>query len=373
MSDPAILPAGARPFVVFGQLLRLHGFAVAPEQTEMFLSAVTLLGPRGMADIRRAALATLAPPPERLPEFDALFRAHFLAEVGLAGEEEAASDEDTRVQDSEDGSFEPPVADEINEGGQRSVGTETLSLRRLAAGAPEEALRRLRREAPARLPRRRGYRRRASNHGQAFDLRRSLRAAIRNDGEIMNLARQRRASRQRNLLLLVDVSGSMKHRTEAHLALAHVLARTVERIEIFTFSTRLTRITRALKLRNREQALDAASLLVADWDGGTRIGDALQAFLAVPRFAGHARGAVVLVLSDGLERGTPDAMVDAVRRLERRAFSLSWLTPLAAEPGYRPETEALKAILPYLDGLADGGSVPAIVRHVLELSTGRAA
>ena len=87
--------------------------------------------------------------------------------------------------------------------------------------------------------------------------------------------------------------------------------------------------------------------LVSDWDGGTRIGDALQAFLAVPRFAGYARGAVVLILSDGLERGDPKAMTDAVKRLAARAWHLSWMTPLAADPGYRPETAALKSILPH--------------------------
>ena len=124
----------------------------------------------------------------------------------------------------------------------------------------------------------------------------------------------------------------MKARTDAHLRFAHALVRAADRIEVFTIGTRLTRVTRALQLKNREQALAAASGLVSDWDGGTRIGDALQAFLAVPRFAGSARGAVVLILSDGLERGDPKAMTDAVRRLAARAWHLSWMTPLAADP-----------------------------------------
>ena len=139
----------------------------------------------------------------------------------------------------------------------------------------------------------------------------------------------------------------MKARTEAHLRFAHALVRAADRIEVFTIGTRLTRVTRALQLKNREQALATASGLVSDWDGGTRIGDALQAFLAVPRFAGAARGAVVLILSDGLERGDPKAMTDAVKRLAARAWHLSWMTPLAADPGYRPETAALKSILPH--------------------------
>src|SRR6185295_16943874 len=117
----------------------------------------------------------------------------------------------------------------------------------------------------------------------------------------------------------------------------------------------------------------AASRLVSDWDGGTRIGDALQAFLAVPRFAGTARGAVVLIVSDGLERGNPKAMAGAVRRLAARAWHLSWMTPLAADPGFRPETEALKSILPHLDTLADAGSTERLCQHVLNLAQPRAA
>ena len=154
-----------------------------------------------------------------------------------------------------------------------------------------------------------------ARRGDYFDTRRTLREAVRNDGDVMQLRRLKRRLRQRRILLLIDVSGSMKERTEAHLRIAHALAHAVERIEVFTFGTRLTRVTRAMRLRNREQALAATSAIVSDWDGGTRIGDALRAFLAVPRFAGYSRGAAVLILSDGLERGDPSAMREAVTRL----------------------------------------------------------
>lgn len=200
-----------------------------------------------------------------------------------------------------------------------------------------------------------------------------MKEAIRNNGEIFRLPRLTRRPRRRNILLLIDVSGSMKARTEAHLRFAHALVRSAELIEVFTIGTRLTRITNALKRRNRDQALASASGIVSDWDGGTRIGDALQAFLAVPRFAGYARGAVVLILSDGLERGDPKAMTEAVRRLAARAWHLSWITPLAADPGYRPETAALKSVLPMLDALADGSSTERLCAHVLTLSRQRAA
>ena len=142
---------------------------------------------------------------------------------------------------------------------------------------------------------------------------------------------------------------------------------------MFTFGTRLTRLTRALRLKNREQALALAADLVADWDGGTRIGDALAAFLAVPRFAGYARGALVLVLSDGLERGDPAQMIRAVGHLAARAWRIDWLTPLAAATDYRPETAALRAVLPMLDSVANGATTERLCRHVLDLSRRRAA
>jgi uncharacterized protein with von Willebrand factor type A (vWA) domain len=171
--------------------------------------------------------------------------------------------------------------------------------------------------------------------------------------------------RQRRVLVLIDVSGSMKQRTEPHLRFAHALARAVERLEVFTIGTRLTRVTEALRLKQRDRALAAAATIVADWDGGTRIGDALAAFLAVPRFAGYARGALVLILSDGLERGDHRAMTRAVARLSALAWRISWLTPLAADPRFRPETDALKSILPLIDELADGSSTEALCAHLL--------
>jgi uncharacterized protein with von Willebrand factor type A (vWA) domain len=212
-----------------------------------------------------------------------------------------------------------------------------------------------------------------ARRGDYFDTRRTLREAVRNDGDVMQLRRLKRRLRQRRILLLIDVSGSMKERTEAHLRIAHALAHAVERIEVFTFGTRLTRVTRAMRLRRREQALAATSTIVSDWDGGTRIGDALRAFLAVPRFAGYSRGSVVLILSDGLERGDPAAMREAVMRLSRLAWRVSWLTPLAGDPNFAPQTEGLKAILPLVDDLVDGSSVDAICTHVLSLEGKRAA
>jgi len=206
-----------------------------------------------------------------------------------------------------------------------------------------------------------------ARRGPFADLRRTLRDSVRNDGEVLRLGRLRRRLRPRKLLLLIDVSGSMKARTEENMRLAHALLQVVGNAEIFTFGTRLTRVTRPLRLKRREQALTAAAHLVSDWDGGTRIGDALQAFLAVPRFGGYARGAAVIILSDGLERGDVSALRDAIAKLSRRAWRVSWLTPLASGPTFTPQTEALIAIQRFVDEIVDGGSSAAVVSHLLSL------
>jgi uncharacterized protein with von Willebrand factor type A (vWA) domain len=366
------LPRAARAFVSFVALLRADGFAIAPEQTTAFLEAIELLGPRRLEDIRRAGLATLAPPPERRAAYDMLFRIHFLGGEEI-GSDEGEDEEVVRLQEEGQGDDEPLLADEVNESGEMAVRAEALAERRIGRGGASDALRRLAREAPHRLPRRRGHRRMRARRGPWADLRRTLRESARNDGEVMRLGRLKRRARARKMLLLIDVSGSMKARSEDNLRLAHTLMQATPNVEVFTFGTRLTRLTRALRLKRREQALAAAAHLVSDWDGGTRIGDALQAFLAVPRFGGYARGAAVIVLSDGLERGDLSNLRDAVAKLSRRAWRLSWLTPLAVGAGFVPQTEALIAIRGFVDDMASGGSSAAVVAHLLSLRQGRAA
>ncbi len=366
MGETTTMPAPARHLAGFSPFLRGFGFNTSPEQTVAFLAAVELLGPRGIGDVRRAAVATFAPPRERSEEFGALFRAWFYGEVTpvpVEGEDET----EVRVHDEGGGIHEPPEPPDLDESGRSATAAERLGVRRFRSGAGIERLRHFAREAPGRLPRRRGLRRTPARKGETVDLRRALRAAVRHGGDTPVLPWRRRKSRQRRILLLIDISGSMKAHTEETLRFAHALHHAAERMECFTLGTRLTRVTAALRLRNPDAALAKASALAPDWDGGTRIGDALRAFLSVPRFAGYARGGAAVVLSDGLERGDPGAMTAAVARLSRLAWRVSWLTPLAVDPAFRPETPGLAAIVPYLDDLGDGASPDALCRHMLSL------
>jgi uncharacterized protein len=359
-------------FLAFAATLRRAGFAVAPEQTMAWLAAIELLGPTGIDDVRRAAHATLAPPPERFAEFDALFDAHFLGALQAAEMSQPSDEAPLQAAEEGAGGLEPIFGEETRESGARATPAERLSARHFEAESEDVTLRRFARALSARVPRRRGYRWRASRGGPTADARRMFRDAMRNAGEFVKLRRRRRRLRQRRIVVFVDISGSMKERTRSHLAFAHALTRAADTVEVFTIGTRLTRITRTLRLRNRAQALATASLLVADWDGGTRIGDALNAFLAVPRFSALARGAALVVLSDGLERGDPTAMGEAVARFSRIAWRTVWLTPLAGDPGFAPRTAGLSAARPFLDELGDGGSLAGICAHVLNLAKVRA-
>ena len=358
-------PRALDPFLAFPQALRAAGFAASPEETETFLAAVGLLGPRHIQDVRRAARAVFGPSPERREAFDAVFDAVFLGR-SIAAPAPGAPEELPRSYDA--GGFEQmPEAGEEEPSGADATTAERLFARELGQGDEDTVLRRFQRDLPRVLPRRHS-RRATPGKGRLSDARRAFRQLLRRDGEITELPTKKRHSRERRVLLLIDVSGSMKAGTDGALRLAHALVQGGERVECFTLGTRLTRVTRALRHKSRPQALTLASGLVADWDGGTRLGEALAVFLSVPRFAAHARGALVIVVSDGLERGGPEALVSAMSRLRALAWSVLWLSPLAADPAYRPETGAMRAILPLLDRLGNGSSPAAIASEIAGFS-----
>ncbi|RVD46237.1 VWA domain-containing protein [Mesorhizobium sp. M4B.F.Ca.ET.215.01.1.1] len=358
------LPRAAAPFLGFARLLRRHAFAIAPEQTTSFMQAVTLLGPRSMSDIREAALATLAPSPDRRIEFEAHFRAHFYADArpSIAGEE----DEETRIKDDRGTREEESQDPRQEKGGELSSAREQLSSRDFQRDA--DGLGAFRRRVASALPARRSFRTIRTRSRGTLDLRRSLSEIVSADGDIPSPQLRRRQTVPRKLLLLIDVSGSMKLHTSDYLKLAHAAVQSADRAEVFTFGTRLTRITSALRIRDRDQALARAAVLVDDWDGGTRMGPTLLAFLSVPRFSAFARGAAVVILSDALERGDHADLETAMRRLSARAFRLSLATPLAGDPRFRPATAALRAILPVLDDLVDGSSLKSLTDFILSLA-----
>jgi uncharacterized protein with von Willebrand factor type A (vWA) domain len=221
-----------------------------------------------------------------------------------------------------------------------------------------EQVRRLLAQAPWRVAERKTRRLGGAPRG-AVDLRRTARRAIRSSGELVRLMHRQPKLRRRPLVLICDVSGSMERYSRLLLIFAHAIARR-EDVETFVFSTRLTRITRLLRHRDLDRALDHVGRQVHDFSGGTRIGLALAEFNRrwARRVLGH--GAVVIVISDGWDRGDVDLLEHELARLRRSAHRLIWLNPLLGSEGYEPLTRGMAAALPHVDDFLSAHSVRAL-------------
>lgn len=326
-----------------------------PDKRIDFLRALAADPPADVTRLYWLARITLVTRLDDLPAFDAVFAAHFLGAPRRSapprdeGEEQAP-------QSAKQGEQQPIG---LREGTGKDASLHELHNRR-AYDATHDDLLELRKALRAHLPRIRSRRLRPARRGH-IDLRRTLRAATRT-GEISVLARRDRPHRMRPLLLLIDVSGSLRPQVPDFLRFAWAA-----QAETFTFGTRLTRITKELRTPDVDQALANIGDAVLDADGGTRIGPALQEFLDTPRYADRARGALTVVLSDGLERGDPEPMARAVHRLAKLSWSLHWWTPLATDPTYRPVTRGMAAIQDDLDDLAGARDIPTLLERVRRL------
>jgi uncharacterized protein len=210
------------------------------------------------------------------------------------------------------------------------------------------------------LPTRRSRRYRPSPYGRRFDQRRTLRASLRTQGEPFRRAWRDRRHRARPLVLILDVSGSMSAYSRALMQFGFAAMRAGRRVEVFCFGTRLTRITRALARTEPDEALRQVAAAVVDWNGGTRIGASLKELL--DRWSQHAamRGAVVVLCSDGLERGEPALLAAQVARLSRLAHRLIWVNPLKGSPRYEPLARGMAAALPYVDVFLAGHNLESL-------------
>lgn len=326
----------------FGRALRHEGLAVGPGRITAFCQAAVLLAP---SDLYWAGRATLVARPSDLPVYDRVFATFFteLAQWQSVSLRVIAPVEEVEV----DLALASPV--------------ELLREKSFARCSPEELaeIGALMTQVPLSVPPRR-TRRRAPSHRGAPDLRRTLRSSFRTGGEPLERAWRARRPRPRRLVLLLDVSGSMADYSRALLLFAHAVLRAGPRWEVFCFGTRLTRLTRALGGADLDEALDRAAGEVVDWSGGTRIGDSLKRFLDDYGHPGLARGAVVVICSDGLEIGDPGVLGEQMARLSRLAHRVVWLNPLQEDPAYEPLARGMQAALPYVDVFAGGHSLASL-------------
>jgi uncharacterized protein with von Willebrand factor type A (vWA) domain len=353
----------------FTRALRAAGVAVTQDRSQVFLSAVARVG---VADQQRtywAGRATLCSCPEDLPVFDKVFWAWFADD----GSTETAQRPVMPMPPDK----QAPLGEDDPEAGEGGPGddlvvrvaasdVEVLRHRDIASMSEGERARlaRLLARLTPRPPTRTSYRRRASRRG-TLDTGATLRRMLAQMGEPLELRHRDRSRRERRVVLLVDVSGSMGPYADSLLRLAHRVTRAMP-TETFSVGTRVTRLTRAMRLRDADQALRAAGDVVPDWSGGTRLGEGLQVFLRRWGQRGMVRGAVVVVFSDGWERGDASLLGEQMRRMHLLAHRVVWANPHKGVPGYQPVQAGMAAALPYVDDFVAGHSLAAFER-VLEV------
>jgi len=343
----------------FTRALRASGVPVTSDRSQGFLAATALVGAEDHAAVRRAGRATLCAGPDDLERFDQVFTAFFYHCDGLLRPRPASARQPvTAFPESEpdDGEGEPGHEETVR---AAASAAEVLRHRDVAAlSAAEKArLASLFDRLVCRPPLRRTARHRRWHRGDV-DAQRTLRASLRRMGEPADIAWRRRTTRPRRVVLLVDVSGSMSGYADALLRLAHRWTRTGgSSVETFTLGTRLTHVTRAMRLRDPDRAIVAAGETVPDWSGGTRLGETLQMFLTRWGQRGMARGAVVVVFSDGWERGGTELLAEQMARLQRVAHRVVWVNPHRGKAGYEPVQAGVRAALPHCDDFVAGHSL----------------
>jgi uncharacterized protein len=344
----------------FARTLRAAGVGADPERVQAMIGAVGHLDVLDPSDVYWAGRLTLCADPADLPRYDRCFAAYFTG--GTATVRRAAPPRVTVVRHT----ATPDTAAGEEQTGDVSVATasqaEILRMRdvaRLTAAERAEVHRLL--ALLDDVSARRRSRRFAPRHRGRLDPHRTVRSILRRGGEISGLHHRAHRTRPRRVVLIVDVSGSMSPYADVLLRFAHAAVRSAPRTtEVFSAGTRLTRVTRELRHREPDAAMTAVSAAIPDWSGGTRLGEELKEFLDRYGQRGMARGAVVVIASDGWERGDAGLLGEQMARLHRLAHRVVWSNPHKAQPGYEPLTGGMLAALPYVDEFVAGHSLAAL-------------
>jgi uncharacterized protein len=385
--DPARLTVDLPALAVaFGGALHRAGVPVTPDRSARFAHALHLAAPTTRERLYWIAHATLVASRGEAETLDRVFDAAFgggADPAALRGDPAApapppaepgarpappGAGREVRAQGREPGLSAGPAA---ARGGRDGEGREAvlaaasederLAHTSFADLAPEElaAIRHLVEALVVATPTRRSRRERSGRRGERLDLRATLRRSLHTGGDPARQARRRRQPRPRRLVLICDVSGSMAPYARAYLQLLQAAVRAGS-AEAFVFATRLTRLTRALRGHSPDAALARAATAAPDWSGGTRIGAALARFNDGYGRRGLARGAVVVILSDGWERADPAPVGREMERLARLAHRIVWVNPRAAAPAFAPLAGGMAAALPHVDALVSGHSLAAL-------------
>jgi uncharacterized protein len=382
-TDQGLAPDLATVAAGFGALLREAGLPASPERSARFAAAVGLAGPASVEELYWLARVTLVDRQDQLDAFDRLFGQVFGGVADLAADRGDPTAPKlpphlrpgARVgprQGSPGGASDVPTPtsatgapDDREDDGSRVLVTasveERLRHKDFAHSTDEElaVLRRLVDELRVLAPRRRARRTSRASSGRRLDLRRTLRHAHRTGGDPVRREYRRRRTQRRRIVLIADVSGSMEAYSRVYVHLLQGAVRGAG-AEAFVLATRLTRLTRSLATGHPDAALAKAAAEAPDWSGGTRLGEALKTFVDEHGRRGMARGAVVVVVSDGWERADPALLGEQMARLSRLAHRVVWVNPRSAAESYEPLVGGMAAALPHVDVLVSGHSLGAL-------------
>jgi uncharacterized protein with von Willebrand factor type A (vWA) domain len=351
----------------FAAALRSAGLAVGSGDVVTFCTAMHVLDPTDLVDLYWAGRATLVSRRDSIATYDTVFRRFFL------GGGDPVRDMLTlkaQVTAETQAVLEVPATDPPGDGpeqeatlGLMASDAEALRHKSFTACTPEElaAVRRIMARIRLMPPRRRTRRSRPAAAGRSPDLRRMVRESLRLHGEPAGLRWRQRKVRLRPLILILDVSGSMADYSRNLLQFAYSAKRAAARVEVFCFGTRLTRITRALDHRRPDDALQQAAAAVVDWEGGTRIGACLDRFVRDWGRRGLCRGGIVVICSDGLDRGDPAVLATAMDRLARLCYRVVWMNPHKGDNlDFRPSTLGMMVAAPHVDLVLSGHDLSSL-------------
>ena len=352
-----------RNIVLFGRLLRAMGMDVTPTQVLDFVESLDYIDLRQREDVKNSAQAILVNRYEHLPLFNQAFDLFWQARgeselidmnLGVLSRKssqppklEILPNQPGSGQDAPERESEEPLIDTIYTYSNREV----LWRKDFAELRPEEMeeVKRAMQAMVWELEQRRTRRKTRAPHGIHLDLRRTLRQNLRYGGEPLQLTWRRRKLKRRPLIVISDISGSMERYSRVLLKFIYVISNGLEKVEAFVFSTRLTRITHHLRDRNIDTAMTQAAGAVHDWAGGTRIGEALKTFNYEWGRRVLGQGAIVMIISDGWDRGDIDLLRREIIRLQLSCHRLIWLNPLLGSENYEPLTRGIQTALPYVD------------------------
>ena len=355
--------------VAFARILRGAGVDVPLDSVIVFVSALNQTGLENRDDVYWAAYSTLIRRHEDTQIFDrafAVFWDQLIAVDTTSYEQQTESVTlliDSEEEENNDDSNTETLKEDENTIALRFSSIETLREKDFAAYTDTEL-----REAEQFMsslklagPPKRSLRLQKTNRkGTRHDIRRTMRAVLQNDGEPIERYWREPSTKLRRLVVLLDISGSMEPYARALLRFMHAAVVGRQRVEAFTLGTRLTRITRELTSRDPDRALAQTSAQVADWSGGTRLGECLQNFNNNWGVGSLARGSIFVILSDGWDRGEPKVLAEQMLRLQRVAYRVIWVNPLKVSPGYAPLARGMAAAMPYIDEFVEGHSLEAL-------------